>query len=154
MLYYSSMIKLIPEEILKVYKKTQEANFEMYLVGGCVRNMLIKRPIKDWDMTTNATPEQILKIFKNGFCDNQFGTVGLPVDISGQKYIVEVTTFRTEEGYSDRRHPEKISWGKTIEEDLARRDFTVNAIALKIESQPEGSASGLRNESGQLCIFP
>lgn len=135
MLYYNSMLKLIPEEILKVHKKTSEANFEIYLVGGCVRNMLIKRPIKDWDMATSATPEQILKIFKDGFCDNKFGTVGLPVEISGQKCVIEITTFRTEEGYSDKRHPEKVFWGKSIEEDLARRDFTINAIALKLEPQ-------------------
>jgi tRNA nucleotidyltransferase (CCA-adding enzyme) len=129
------MLKLIPGEILKVYKKAKEANFEAYLVGGCVRNMLLKKPIKDWDMTTNATPEQILKVFRDGFCDNQFGTVGLPIEISGQRCVVEITTFRTEEGYSDRRHPEKVSWGKTIEEDLKRRDFTINAIALKFETQ-------------------
>jgi len=128
------MIKLIPEEILQIYKKIHEANFEAYLVGGCVRNMLLKKPIKDWDMTTNATPEQILKIFKDGFYDNQYGTVGLPTEISGQKHVIEITTFRTEHGYSDRRHPEKISWGKSIEEDLARRDFTINAIALRLTS--------------------
>jgi tRNA nucleotidyltransferase (CCA-adding enzyme) len=132
------MLKHIPEEILKIYKKAKEANFDVYLVGGCVRNILINKPIKDWDMTTNATPEQMLKIFKDSFCDNQFGTVGLPTDIAGQKCVVEITTFRTEEGYSDRRHPGKVSWGKSIEEDLARRDFTVNAIALKLESQPQG----------------
>ena len=126
------MLKLIPEEILRIYKKIKEANFEGYLVGGSVRDILLKKPIKDWDLTTNATPQQILKIFKEGFYDNQFGTVGLPIDISGQKHVVEITTFRTEEGYSDRRHPGKVSWGKSIEEDLKRRDFTINAIALKI----------------------
>lgn len=126
------MLKLIPEEILGIYKKIHEANFEAYLVGGCIRDMLLKKSIKDWDMTTNATPEQILKIFKDGFYDNKFGTVGLPVEISGEKHIVEITTFRTEEGFSDKRHPEKVFWGKSIEEDLARRDFTINAIALKI----------------------
>jgi len=128
------MVKLIPEEILKIYKKIHEANFEAYFVGGCVRNMLLKKPIKDWDMTTNATPEQILKIFKDGFYDNQYGTVGLPIEISGQKQVIEITTFRTEHGHSDRRHPEKVLWGKSIEEDLARRDFTINAIALRLTS--------------------
>lgn len=127
------MLRLIPEEILGVYKKINEANFEAYLVGGCVRDMLLKKSIKDWDMTTNATPEQILKIFKDGFYDNKFGTVGLPMEISKEKYIVEITTFRTEEGFSDKRHPEKVSWGKSVEEDLARRDFTINAIALKVK---------------------
>lgn len=127
------MLRHIPEEILNIYDKVKKANFEAYLVGGCVRNMLLQKSVKDWDMTTNATPEQILKIFGDGFYDNQFGTVGLPIEINGQKCVAEMTTFRTEEGYSDRRHPEKVSWGKSIEEDLARRDFTINAIALKLE---------------------
>ena len=122
------MIKLIPEEILKTYKKIQEANFEIYLVGGCVRNMLLKKPVKDWDMTTNAVPEQMLKIFPKAFYDNKFGTVGIPI----KNGIIEITTFRTEHGYSDKRRPDSVKWGKTIEEDLARRDFTINAIALKI----------------------
>lgn len=139
LLYYSSMTRLIPEEILKLYQKVQEADFEVYLVGGCVRNMLLKRPVKDWDMTTNAIPENLLKIFPQAFYDNKFGTVGIPCVILGkEEVVVEITTFRTEEGYSDRRHPEKVTWGKTIEEDLARRDFTINAIALKFEAQPQG----------------
>ena len=132
------MEKHIPEEILKIYRKIQTAGFQVFLVGGCVRNMLLQKPIKDWDMTTAATPEQILEIYKNGFYDNAFGTVGLPFEISGVKQVVEMTTFRTEAGYSDRRHPGKVSWGKSIEEDLARRDFTINAIAMKLETKPEG----------------
>jgi putative nucleotidyltransferase with HDIG domain len=134
------MVKHIPEEILKIYKKAQDANFQVFLVGGCVRNILLQKHIKDWDMTTNATPEQILEIYKDGFYDNQFGTVGLPVEILGIKQVVEMTTFRTETGYSDRRHPRKVSWGKSVEEDLARRDFTINAIAMKLETKPQGLA--------------
>ncbi|KKQ28853.1 MAG: tRNA adenylyl-/cytidylyl-transferase [Candidatus Levybacteria bacterium GW2011_GWA1_37_16] len=133
MLYYNSMIKLIPEEILKTYKKIQEANFEIYLVGGCVRNMLLKKPVKDWDMTTNAVPEQMLKIFPKAFYDNKFGTVGIPI----KNGIIEITTFRTEHGYSDKRRPDSVKWGKTIEEDLARRDFTINAIALRITTNEQ-----------------
>jgi len=131
------MVKHIPEEILKIYRKIQAADFQVFLVGGCVRNTLLQKPIKDWDMTTNATPEQILKIYKDGFYDNKFGTVGLPFEISGIKQVVEMTTFRTEAGYSDRRHPGKVSWGKSIEEDLARRDFTINAIAMKLETKEQ-----------------
>jgi len=135
------MVKLIPEEILKTYKEIQEANFEVYLVGGCVRNMLLKKPVKDWDMATNAVPEQMLKIFPQAFYDNKFGTVGLPIDISGQKIVVEITTFRTEKGYSDKRRPDSVKWGKTIEEDLARRDFTINAIALRLTLFAQGKLS-------------
>lgn len=135
------MIDFIPENILAVYKKLQDKDFEAYFVGGCVRSILLKIPVKDWDLTTNATPEQILQIFPNGFYDNIFGTVGIPIETNEEKKIVEITTFRTEHGYSDKRRPDKVEWGKTIEEDLARRDFTSNAIALRITSFSQGKLS-------------
>jgi tRNA nucleotidyltransferase/poly(A) polymerase len=126
------MASVIPESVLRIYRTLGKNGFEAYFVGGSVRDLILKRKIKDWDMTTNATPEQILKIFSDGFYDNQFGTVGIPVKIGNEDHIAEVTTFRTEHGYKDKRHPEKVAWGKTLEEDLSRRDFTINAIALKI----------------------
>ncbi len=126
------MTSSIPENILEVYKKLQNANFDAYFVGGCVRDIILKKEVKDWDFTTNAAPENILKIFPDGFYDNQFGTVGVPLE--GEKQVIEITTFRTEGAYKDSRHPENVSWGKTIEEDLARRDFTINAIALNLIS--------------------
>ena len=132
------MIKQIPPEVLDIYKQVDNAGFKVYLVGGCVRNLLLKKPVKDWDMTTNATPEDLLKIFTNGFYDNKFGTVGIPID----KKIVEITTFRTEKGHSDKRRPDKVEWGKTIEEDLARRDFTINAIAAKVISNKKQETRG------------
>src|ERR1035437_598172 len=111
------MASVIPESVLKVYETLEKNGFEAYFVGGSVRDLILKRKIKDWDLTTNATPEQILKVFSNGFYDNQFGTVGIPVRISNENQVVEVTTFRTEHGYTDKRHPEKVSWGKNLEED-------------------------------------
>ncbi len=130
------MTQHIPQQIINTYNKIKEANFEIYLVGGCVRNLLLKRDVKDWDMTTNATPEQILKIFKDGFYDNKFGTVGIPLHTTVYgRLIVEITTFRTETGYSDKRRPDSVSWGKSIEEDLARRDFTINSIAMKLDAR-------------------
>jgi len=133
----------IPTEIAKIYRKFRKAGFEVYLVGGCVRSLLLKKEVKDWDMATNASPEEMLKLFPNSFYDNRFGTVGIPLknkitDTPEHPGVVEATTYRTEHGYTDRRHPEKVSWGKTIEEDLSRRDFTINAIALKIKFQPHG----------------
>ncbi len=119
----------IPDKILGVYKKIQNAEFEVYLVGGSVRDIILEKNVKDWDFTTNATPQEILKIFPNGFYDNPFGTVGVPVEKS---QVVEITTYRTEHGHKDRRRPEKVEWGKTIDEDLSRRDFTINAIALQL----------------------
>ncbi len=139
------MIKKIPFEVLEVLKKIQENNFEAYIVGGCVRDLLMENPQaggpKDWDITTNAVPEEIMKIFPDSFYENDFGTVGVKVEkfIQGgllkkdrEHDVVEVTTYRIESIYSDRRRPDKVKFAKTLEEDLSRRDFTVNAIALKI----------------------
>ncbi|MBI5452116.1 CCA tRNA nucleotidyltransferase [Candidatus Gottesmanbacteria bacterium] len=113
------------EEILAILKK---AHFQAYIVGGCVRDLLLGRETNDWDFTTDATPEQIIKLFPDSFYDNKFGTVGVPIK-QLSSVIYEITTFRSEFGYTDHRHPDKIIWGKTLEEDLQRRDFTINALA-------------------------
>lgn len=126
------MTQSIPPVVREVHTAFQRNGYEIYLVGGCVRNLLMNLPITDWDLTTNATPEQILALFPNGFYDNTFGTVGIPAIINDQEKVLEITTYRTEEGYSNKRHPDKVEWGKTIEEDLQRRDFACNAIALKL----------------------
>lgn len=129
------MIQHVPQEILTIKKTFIDAGFSIYLVGGSVRDLLSHRHVTDWDLTTDATPEEMLKLFPDAFYDNQFGTVGIPLEKlieSEHKGVVEATTFRTEKGYKDRRHPEKVEWGKTIEEDLSRRDFTINAMALDL----------------------
>ncbi|HPT65812.1 MAG TPA: HD domain-containing protein [Candidatus Woesebacteria bacterium] len=119
---------IITEKVKKIINKFKENKSEIYIVGGAVRDLLLKRDVKDWDFTTNLTPEEMQKIFpKNSFYNNKFGTVSV---VDGDD-IFEITTFRTEQGYSDSRHPDKIKWGKTLEEDLKRRDFTINAMALK-----------------------
>ena len=117
----------LPEDAQKIIKKLKKAGFEAYAVGGSVRDMILGRSTQGWDFTTNAKPEEILKIFKDSFYDNIFGTVGIP-QTNGDIY--EVTTYRTERGYSDRRHPDQVAWGKNLGEDLSRRDFTINAIAF------------------------
>lgn len=139
------MKQLIPPYIVDIYKQVEDANYDVYFVGGCVRNLLLKKPVKDWDLTTNAQPEEILKAFPHAFYDNTFGTVGVPVEHDGEKHIVEITTFRTEYGYSDKRRPDKVEWGKTLEEDLSRRDFTINAIAMKLVDE---------NASGTVIVDP
>ncbi|OGH04021.1 MAG: hypothetical protein A2W22_00130 [Candidatus Levybacteria bacterium RBG_16_35_11] len=126
------MNNLIPKEILEIFEKVKKGGFEVYFVGGCVRDIILKTAVKDWDFATNATPEAILKLFPDAFYDNKFGTVGILAEIKKQKQIVEVTTYRSESEYKDRRHPEKVAWGKTIDEDLQRRDFTVNAISMDL----------------------
>ena len=120
----------LPKSVQEILDKFSKANFEIYVVGGAVRDILMGRLTNDWDFTTNATPEEILKIIPDGFYDNVFGTVGIPSEVEGERPH-EITTFRKEEGYLDARHPSKIVWGKSLTEDLARRDFTINAIALQ-----------------------
>ena len=122
----------LPNEVKDVLTKFKDNNYEIYIVGGAVRDLLMGKIVYDWDFTTNATPEQILEFYPDGFCDNIFGTVGLTIE--GFDYPFQITTYRTEYGYSDNRRPDKISWGKTLNEDLERRDFTINAFAYDGEN--------------------
>jgi tRNA nucleotidyltransferase (CCA-adding enzyme) len=128
----------LPDDVDRVLKTLTDAGYRAFVVGGSVRDMIMGRPINDWDFTTDAKPEQILALFPDSFYDNRFGTVGVKItdpkqlDENGKPVVLdvyEVTTFRSEHGYSDGRHPDSVEWGHTIEEDLSRRDFTVNAIA-------------------------
>lgn len=119
----------MPKSVSKILEEFNKANYEIYIVGGAVRDVLMDRTTNDWDFTTNATPEEILKVIPGGLYNNQFGTV-FTDNPDDKNRPHEITTFRTEEGYEDYRHPTKIVWGKTLEEDLARRDFTIDAIAF------------------------
>lgn len=119
----------LPQGVKKIFNTLKKNGFEAFLVGGSVRDLIMGRKTTNWDFTTNAAPQDILKIFPDSFYDNKFGTVGIP-DENGNVY--EITTYRSEKGYSDHRHPDKVTWGKTINEDLSRRDFTINAIALSL----------------------
>lgn len=143
------MIDKIPKDVAEIYKKVQESGFDVYLVGGCVRNLLMGIPVTDWDMTSNATPEEIQKIFKDSYYHNNFGTVGIPRE---DESIIEITTFRTEKGFSNKRHPDEVAWGETIEEDLSRRDFTMNAIALTISHQASITSNLVDPYEGQTDI--
>src|SRR3989337_891259 len=124
----------IPTQVAKILDKFEKANYEIYIVGGAVRDILMGKSVYDWDFTTNATPDKMLKIFPDAFYDNVFGTIGISSDIEGERPY-EITTFRTEHGYSDARRPDKVEWGKSLEEDLKRRDFTINSMALKPEHE-------------------
>ncbi|MFA7285953.1 MAG: HD domain-containing protein [Candidatus Paceibacterota bacterium] len=157
-----NLIGNIPKEVLFVTNALEEAGFTGYLVGGCVRDLLIGIKPKDWDVTTNAKPEEIIALFEKTVYENTFGTVAVcvpyetnisenidvsretsintvpnvPIEPLGKegetKYeIIEVTPYRTETTYSDFRHPDEIKFSETIEEDLKRRDFTINALAFR-----------------------
>ncbi len=129
----------VPKEVRRVSDVLEKAGFEAYLVGGCVRDLLLDRTPKDWDLTTNATPEEIQALFgeEETFCNNDYGTVGVVnEDVEDERLkVVEVTPYRTESGYSDARRPDKVEFGVSLEEDLKRRDFTVNAIAFNIKGE-------------------
>ena len=124
-------MKIKIDKILKdFYSKFEEAGYKAYLVGGAVRDIFLHKKPHDFDVATNATPQDVMKLFKTviptGF---EHGTV--TVHFNGLE--IEVTTFRTESGYSDGRHPDKVNYAATIEEDLSRRDFTINAIAADLK---------------------
>jgi len=124
----------IPKEVKFVIGKLKEKDFEAYIVGGCVRDFLRGVEPEDWDVVTNAKPKEIQKIFPKSFYNNQFFTVTVQTDSQNSRLKeIEITTYRSEAKYTDKRHPDEIKFAKTIEEDLARRDFTVNAIALDLK---------------------
>lgn len=121
---------VLPEKVKKIMEKFEATGAQIYVVGGAVRDLMMGREVKDWDFATNLTPDEMFEIFpKNAFYNNIYGTFSI---VGKNKEIFEVTTFRTEKEYSDSRHPDKVSWGKSLEEDLERRDFTINALAIKI----------------------
>lgn len=123
----------IPEYVLNIGAHLVDRGFDAYLVGGCVRDVLLGRGVNDWDIATNAKPEQIQELFPDSVYENQFGTVGIKERMAnGESQIVEVTTYRLEGAYTDKRHPDTIKFANTLEEDLARRDFTINAMAVKL----------------------
>src|SRR3989338_9418898 len=124
----------IPKEVKSVIENLRKAGYEAHIVGGCVRDFLRKVEPKDWDAATNAKPEEIRKVFPKSFYENKFLTVTVQTGSKNQKLKeVEVTTYRSEAKYTDKRHPDEVKYAKTLEEDLARMDFTVNSLALKLK---------------------
>lgn len=125
------LARKIPKEVFNIFEAFKKEGKEIYLVGGGVRDLLLKGEFSEADFTTNATPEEIQKIFPDSFYDNVFGTVGLLVQTKKGEVKYEITTFRSESSYSDKRRPDQVFWGKSLKEDLKRRDFTVNAMTLR-----------------------
>ncbi len=120
----------IPTELQKMNSLFEAAGFEAYLVGGAVRDEFMGKGAHDWDVATNAKPEEVIKIFHRVIPTGiKHGTV----TVHFMKQAIEVTTFRTESDYSDGRHPDKVEYAGHIEEDLSRRDFTMNAMAASLK---------------------
>lgn len=120
----------VPTAVRNVHQRLNSAGFEAYLVGGCVRDLLLGRTPKDWDITTNATPEQIQPLYEETFYENVYGTVGVVTKSDDPSLkVIEITPYRTEGKYTNARHPDEVRWSSHLSDDLRRRDFTINAIA-------------------------
>ncbi len=141
----------IPTEVNLILKNLTEAGFEAHIVGGCVRDLLLNNTPKDWDITTNATPDKLQELFPDNFYDNAFGTVSVKTGSEDPTLvIVQITPYRIEGKYTDKRHPNEVSFAKTLEEDLSRRDFTVNAIAMDTRGEITDPHSGREDLEKQI----
>lgn len=143
----------IPKYVQNTIKNIEKAGFEAYIVGGCVRDLLTQNPPKDWDITTNAKPKEILKIFPDSVYENNFGTVGIKIKEKDKTIdVIEITTYRIESNYSDKRRPDEVKFTKNLEDDLKRRDFTINAMALRVKSLRQRRTSlGLEKSKAESC---
>src|SRR5690348_4288323 len=120
---------MIPQYVFDAIGRLERNGYEAYLVGGAVRDMLLNRQPKDYDICTSATPEEVMAVFPNHLETGlKHGTVTVGLDKDSPCFI-EVTTFRVDGKYSDNRRPDEVTFVRNIKEDLARRDFTINAIA-------------------------
>lgn len=139
----SQFKELIPGYVLKVAEILQENNYEAYLVGGSIRDVLMNIEPDDFDIATNAYPEEIEKIFPKSIPTGaKFGTITVVIDdIKGERFDVQVTTYRSEADYVGGRWPSKVEFTKDINDDLSRRDFTINAIALDLQHFDESDVS-------------
>ncbi len=125
-----------PEEIKTILTALTGAGFQAYAVGGCVRDLLLEHKPKDWDITTNATPDKIQELFPESFYENTFGTVTVKTDSEDPTLAqVQITPYRFEATYTDKRHPDQVRFAAELKDDLGRRDFTVNAMAMDMDSR-------------------
>ncbi|MBR5420068.1 MAG: HD domain-containing protein [Lachnospiraceae bacterium] len=120
----------IPAQVRRILKRLKDAGYEAYIVGGCVRDLLLGRDPADWDITTSARPEQVKACFKRTLDTGiQHGTVSVLEYEQGKPVTYEITTYRIDGIYEDGRHPKQVEFTASLSEDLRRRDFTINAMA-------------------------
>ena len=132
----------IPEFVKNLLQDLESAGYEAWCVGGCVRDLRLGREPADWDVTTSALPEETMAVFGGRAVPTGLKHGTVTVRTEGQP--VEVTTFRKDGAYRDHRRPETVTFTDSLEEDLARRDFTVNAMALGLdEPSRTPSAAGM-----------
>jgi len=138
----------LPAHVSSVLARLVEAGHEAALVGGCVRDLLRDEPPGDWDVATSAHPEAVVALFPGSTWENRFGTVTLRVDPPlPHGGGVQVTPYRSEEGYRDRRRPDRVRFGASLTDDLGRRDFTINALAWLPDGAPD---PGVDEQPGRL----
>ncbi len=135
-------MKLVPENALTVLRTLEEHGYKGHLVGGCVRDILKDKKPKDWDIATDAKPDQIQALFPKTVYENAFGTVAVIFENKGEidnidptATVIEVTPYRAEGTYSDKRHPDSVSFMTDVLYDLKRRDFTINAMAMSFTGE-------------------
>src|SRR6266446_1845599 len=124
---------MLKDSAVSIVRSLQESGYQAYFVGGCVRDMLLGREPADYDVATDATPDQVMRIFPETYAVGaKFGVVLVPASSTNptDNAVVEVATFRSDIGYSDGRHPDQVRYSKDPREDVERRDFTINGLLL------------------------
>lgn len=139
----------LPKEALTAMKKLEESGYEAYIVGGCLRDILMDRKIHDFDITSSAKPEEVMDVFSD-FKVIPTGIKHGTVTVLVEDEPVEITTFRSESGYSDGRHPDSVKFAKSVEDDLGRRDFTMNAMACRINGEIVDLFGGQKDIANKL----
>ena len=141
----------LPRKVVLIIKNLQRHGYDAYAVGGCVRDSILNRKPEDWDITTSAKPEQVKRIFRRTVDTGiEHGTVTVLIGKDG----FEVTTYRVDGLYEDGRHPKEVTFTSRLEEDLKRRDFTINAMAYNDDERLVDAFGGMRDLNYHLirCV--
>ena len=143
----------LPEKVEHILNKLNDSGYEAYVVGGCIRDVLMNKIPNDWDVCTSALPQQIIEVF----CDYQIIPTGLKhgtVTIVIDRECFEVTTFRVDGEYENNRHPKDVLYTKSLHQDLMRRDFTINALAYNPQKGIIDVTGGLKDIKSRTIRIP